>query len=153
MYLSEEIGMIPNMDMETERGTYPRVEAEIDLGAIRDNFAAMRGRLRDDTKMIAVVKTDAYGHGAVRIAEMMEPEAYIWGFAVATTEEAVELRRAVPSGLRSAGTASDPAGNLQAVHGKTALGGGFKGRHDPPGPSGSGYGDGSDRISGLRRRC
>ena len=86
--------MIPNMDMETERGTYPRVEAEIDLGAIRDNFAAMRGRLRDDTKMIAVVKTDAYGHGAVRIAEMMEPEAYIWGFAVATTEEAVELRRA-----------------------------------------------------------
>ena len=94
MYLSEEIGMIPNMDMETERGTYPRVEAEIDLGAIRDNFAAMRGRLRDDTKMIAVVKTDAYGHGAVRIAEMMEPEAYIWGFAVATTEEAVELRRA-----------------------------------------------------------
>lgn len=94
MYLSEEIGMIPNMDKETERGTYPRVEAEIDLGAIRDNFAAMRGRLRDDTKMIAVVKTDAYGHGAVRIAEMMEPEAYIWGFAVATTEEAVELRRA-----------------------------------------------------------
>ena len=94
MYLSEEIGVIPNMDMETERGTYPRVEAEIDLGAIRDNFAAMRGRLRDDTKMIAVVKTDAYGHGAVRIAEMMEPEAYIWGFAVATTEEAVELRRA-----------------------------------------------------------
>lgn len=86
--------MIPNMDMETERGVYPRVEAEIDLGAIRDNFAAMRGRLRDDTKMIAVVKTDAYGHGAVRIAEMMEPEAYIWGFAVATTEEAVELRRA-----------------------------------------------------------
>ena len=86
--------MIPNMDMETERGTYPRVEAEIDLGAIRDNFAAMRGRLRDDTKMIAVVKTDAYGHGAVRIAEMMEPETYIWGFAVATTEEAVELRRA-----------------------------------------------------------
>ncbi len=86
--------MIPNMDKETERGTYPRVEAEIDLGAIRDNFAAMRGRLRDDTKMIAVVKTDAYGHGAVRIAEMMEPEAYIWGFAVATTEEAVELRRA-----------------------------------------------------------
>ena len=86
--------MIPNMDMETERGTYPRVEAEIDLGAIRDKFAAMRGRLRDDTKMIAVVKTDAYGHGAVRIAEMMEPEAYIWGFAVATTEEAVELRRA-----------------------------------------------------------
>ncbi|MDY5578770.1 alanine racemase [Porcincola intestinalis] len=85
--------MIPNMDMETERGAYPRVEAEIDLGAIRDNFAAMRGRLRDDTKMIAVVKTDAYGHGAVRIAEMMEPEAYIWGFAVATTEEAVELRR------------------------------------------------------------
>lgn len=86
--------MIPNMDKKTERGTYPRVEAEIDLGAIRDNFAAMRGRLRDDTKMIAVVKTDAYGHGAVRIAEMMEPEAYIWGFAVATTEEAVELRRA-----------------------------------------------------------
>ena len=86
--------MIPNMDMDTERDGYPRVKAEIDLGAIRDNFMAMRNRLRDDTKMIAVVKTDAYGHGAVRIAEMMEPETFIWGFAVATTEEAVELRRA-----------------------------------------------------------
>ena len=30
--------MIPNMDMDAERGGYPRVEAEIDLGAIRDNL-------------------------------------------------------------------------------------------------------------------
>lgn len=73
---------------------HSRIRAEIDLGAVRDNFAAMKDKLEDGVKMIAVVKADAYGHGAVKIAQMMEPYDYIWGFAVATTEEGVELRRA-----------------------------------------------------------
>lgn len=44
--------------------------------------------------MIAVVKTDGYGHGAIPIAHMVQEYPYIWGFAVATIEEAVLLRKA-----------------------------------------------------------
>lgn len=42
--------------------------------------------------MVAVVKTDGYGHGAVPIAKMAEQFEYIWGFAVATFSEAMDLR-------------------------------------------------------------
>ena len=44
--------------------------------------------------MVAVVKTDGYGHGAVPIAQMVEAYDYIWGYAVATIEEALLLRKA-----------------------------------------------------------
>lgn len=80
--------------IETDLEKHSRIRAEIDLGAVRYNFAAMKARLKEGTKIIAVVKTNAYGHGAVPIARMMEKEDYIWGFAVATTDEGVELRRA-----------------------------------------------------------
>ena len=43
--------------------------------------------------MISVIKTDGYGHGAVQIARMLEPKDYIWGYAVATLDEAVVLRK------------------------------------------------------------
>ena len=43
--------------------------------------------------MVAVIKTDGYGHGAVPIAQMIQPEDYIWGFAVATMTEAMILRK------------------------------------------------------------
>ena len=73
---------------------YSRVFAKIDLGAVRNNVLAMKEKLRDGTKIIAVVKADGYGHGAVPIARMAEPWDFIWGFAAATVEEAVELRLA-----------------------------------------------------------
>lgn len=44
-----------------------------------------------DTKIIAVVKADGYGHGAVPLAEVMEQREDVWGYAVATPEEAEEL--------------------------------------------------------------
>ena len=69
-----------------------RVYASIDLNAIEENFENMKKNLTPETKMIAVVKADAYGHGAVKIARRMEPKEYIWGFAVATAEEGKELR-------------------------------------------------------------
>jgi alanine racemase len=43
--------------------------------------------------MIAVIKTDAYGNGAIPIARMVQEYDYIWGFAAATIEEAVMLRK------------------------------------------------------------
>lgn len=71
---------------------HDRVYASIDLDAVEENFENMKNNLTPGTKMIAVVKADAYGHGAVPIARIMQEKDYIWGFATATTEEAVELR-------------------------------------------------------------
>ena len=69
-----------------------RVCAEIDLDAIAYNMEQMKNRIGDGARLIAVVKTDGYGHGAVPIAEMFEEFPYVWGYAVACLEEAVELR-------------------------------------------------------------
>ena len=69
-----------------------RVKAVISLDAVEQNFREMRKNIAKDTKMIAVVKADAYGHGAVPIAHLIEGYDYIWGFAAATAEEAVHLR-------------------------------------------------------------
>lgn len=70
-----------------------RVKAVISLDAVEQNFREMRKNIAEDTKMIAVVKADAYGHGAVPIAHLIEDYDYIWGFAAATAEEAIHLRQ------------------------------------------------------------
>ena len=71
-----------------------RICAEIDLSAISWNMESMHRNLKPGTDMIAVVKTDGYGHGAAAIAHKIEDLPYLWGFAVATFEEAEELRQA-----------------------------------------------------------
>lgn len=73
---------------------YLRVCAEINLDAAAYNFNSMKENLTEGTKIIAVLKTDGYGHGAVPIARMVQEYEYLWGFAVATVEEALLLRRA-----------------------------------------------------------
>ena len=70
---------------------HTRVCAKINLQAVLDNFSMMHGKLKPDTKICAVVKTDAYGHGAVPVARTVEKLPYIWGFATATAAEALEL--------------------------------------------------------------
>ena len=66
---------------------------EIDLGAIRHNIRQYRNRLSEATRLLAVVKADAYGHGAVRVARcaLEEGASYL---AVATLDEGIELREA-----------------------------------------------------------
>ena len=71
---------------------FNRICAEIDLDAIAWNFEAMRSNIRSDTKIAAVIKTDGYGHGALPIARLLEDYDYVWGYAVATVEEAVSLK-------------------------------------------------------------
>lgn len=71
-----------------------RIYAKIDLDAVAHNFEEMHRNISENTKMIAVVKADGYGHGAVPIAKMAESYEYIWGFAAATAEEAYALRQA-----------------------------------------------------------
>lgn len=72
--------------------TYSRVYAKIDLDAVAYNMEQMKQRVNGDTKIMAVIKSDGYGHGAVQVAEVLEKYDYIWGFAVATLDEAVVLR-------------------------------------------------------------
>lgn len=77
-----------------KRKQYTRVCARINLDAIEYNIEQMHGNLEEGTRMMVVVKTDGYGHGAVPIAQMLSEKEYIWGFATATIEEGVSLRKA-----------------------------------------------------------
>lgn len=73
--------------------TYSRVYAKINLDAICHNMEAMHAKLKEGTKMFAVIKTDGYGHGAIEIANTIESLDYLFGFCVATVEEGLILRR------------------------------------------------------------
>lgn len=74
--------------------SYSRTYAEINLDAIVENVRNMKRNLSENTNLIAVIKTDGYGHGAVPIARELEQMECIYGFAVATYEEAHILRMA-----------------------------------------------------------
>lgn len=51
-----------------------RTWVEIDLDAIANNYAVARSFLREQTRMIAVVKANAYGNGAPQVARLLEGE-------------------------------------------------------------------------------
>ena len=68
-----------------------RTWVEIDLDALDYNFNCVRKSLPDNVKVLAVVKANAYGHGAVKVAKFFENKAdYL---AVAATDEALEIRK------------------------------------------------------------
>lgn len=71
---------------------FERVKAVVSLDAIAHNFAEMKKNIAEGTQIVAVIKADGYGHGAEAIARLIEDYDYIWGFAVATPEEALQLR-------------------------------------------------------------
>jgi alanine racemase len=50
--------------------------------------------LGEGAQIVAVVKMDGYGHGAPQIAKMLEDRSYVWGYATASMEEALLLRKA-----------------------------------------------------------
>ena len=81
-------------DYEKKLESYQRVWAQIDLDAIAENIVNMKGNLPGQTRMMGVIKTDGYGHGSVPIAKKLEPFDFMFGFAVATPEEAHVLRLA-----------------------------------------------------------
>lgn len=74
-----------------------RAWIEIDEGAIAHNIHALNALLKPGTDLIAVVKADAYGHGAVLVATLAETLGVKF-FGVATVPEGIELRQA---GIRS----------------------------------------------------
>ena len=69
---------------------YYRCYKEIDLDTIEKNFDALKALTKEGVRAMAVVKADAYGHGAVQVAEKLKDKADF--FAVATAREGVELR-------------------------------------------------------------
>ena len=73
---------------------HKRVFAAIHLDAVKNNIEQMEKMISDKTGMLCVIKTDGYGHGAVPVASVLESEDCVAGFAVATAEEAIELRDA-----------------------------------------------------------
>ncbi len=70
-----------------------RAWVEVDLGALAGNVQQLRGLLAPPTVLMAVIKADAYGHGAVAVAKTCLAQGVNW-LAVATIPEAIELRQA-----------------------------------------------------------
>jgi alanine racemase len=66
--------------------------AKIDLNALAANFHIVKNRIDPDVSVMAVVKANAYGHGAVECARRLEHEGAHW-FGVALPEEGIELRK------------------------------------------------------------
>jgi alanine racemase len=77
------------------RGVYRPTWAEIDLGAFRRNLKVLAGILPRSVRILAVLKADAYGHGAVPLARAARAAgSRLWGFGVSSVEEGLELRAA-----------------------------------------------------------
>ncbi len=70
---------------------YTRAYAAVDLDAVEFNMESMRKNISPETGMIGVVKADAYGHGAAPVAQAID--RFVAGYAVATIEEGLLLRR------------------------------------------------------------
>lgn len=80
--------------MDVREWEYSRVYAQIDLDAIEHNLEHISRQIGAHARVLAVVKCDGYGHGSVPIARAIENMEPVGGFATATAEEAMELRRA-----------------------------------------------------------
>ena len=71
---------------------YYRVHANIDLDAIYKNVSNAKALLKPGTKLMAIIKADAYGHGAKQVAETID--SIVDAYGVAILEEGIELRKA-----------------------------------------------------------
>ena len=69
-----------------------RVYAKVDLDIIEENLKTIHSMTSPDTGIYAVVKADAYGHGAEKVTNRLQELDYVKGFCVATLEEGISLR-------------------------------------------------------------
>jgi alanine racemase len=81
--------------MNVNSKNYPPRPAwtEIDLGRLRRNLQLIRRDLPRNVNLMAIVKDEAYGHGALDVARVAVEEG-AWGFGLSTLEEAMTLRDA-----------------------------------------------------------
>ncbi len=83
-----------NDNISREKETYYRVQARVNLDAIRHNLQEIRRNIVPGTRLMVIIKADAYGHGAVPLAKAIGDSDQIDAYGVAIIEEAVELREA-----------------------------------------------------------
>src|SRR6202789_4506412 len=79
------------MNLSSENFPQRPAWTEIDLGKLRRNLQLIRGDLPKSVQLMAVVKDEAYGHGALDVARIAMEEG-AWGFGLSTLEEAMCLR-------------------------------------------------------------
>lgn len=76
-----------------EAGLLPQTRVEIDLGALAHNIQVLKGLVSSETQFMAVVKADAYGHGAVQAAVIALENGADW-LAVSRISEAIQIKEA-----------------------------------------------------------
>ena len=81
------------MNLNSENFPLRPAWTEIDLGKLRRNLQLIRRDLPREVQLLAVVKDEAYGHGALDVARVAVEEG-AWGFGLSTLEEAMALRDA-----------------------------------------------------------
>ena len=81
------------MNLNSENFPLRPAWTEIDLGKLRRNLQLIRRDLPRNVQLMAVVKDEAYGHGALDVARIALEEG-AWGFGLSTLEEAAALRDA-----------------------------------------------------------
>ncbi|MBQ7956186.1 MAG: alanine racemase [Lachnospiraceae bacterium] len=77
--------------MENKTECYGRGYIEVNLEHILSNAEEIKKHIGTKTQIVGVIKTDGYGHGSVALAKALEKLDCMYGFAVATEEEAMEL--------------------------------------------------------------
>ena len=86
--------MPPTTNHQSPTTAHRPTWAEISLPNLIHNYRTVKNYLRDQAQLMAVVKANAYGHGAVECARVLEHEAHADWFGVALIEEGIELREA-----------------------------------------------------------
>ena len=86
-------GVVPHQNCDTYAWFSQRAWVEIDLAALSNNVQEIRKLISDRTDLMAVVKADAYGHGAVTVAQIALKSGASW-LGVATVPEGIQLREA-----------------------------------------------------------
>ncbi|HEY3854719.1 MAG TPA: alanine racemase [Verrucomicrobiae bacterium] len=79
------------MNLDSENFPQRPAWTEIDLGKLRRNLQLIRRDLPRSVRLMAVVKDEAYGHGALDVARVAVEEG-AWGFGLSILEEAIRLR-------------------------------------------------------------
>src|SRR5882724_8597945 len=90
---SVDVPGIGHLTRTTTRPTW----AQVSLPNLRYNFGVVRRHIRTESAVCAVVKADAYGHGAIECARALEEEGARW-LGVTSLDEAIPLRK---TGIRA----------------------------------------------------
>jgi len=112
MVKMDENGRFSNPPLESLQQV--RAWVEVDLGAIAHNIYQLRALLQPGTELMAVVKADAYGHGAVAVARTVLQAGATW-LGVATVMEGIELRQAGISAPILLLGAAQSVGEVEAI--------------------------------------